>query len=149
MWDLSLQRIEDRHKIPAETLLAGQFVWNQTSSRGSETQGSDRKLSWDDSKHFVLFFFCKRLRVRLRSGHMYVGIYVLRDSDFFLLHRYQKPKSNGVGVQFTHSEKIRGTLSLLHQPTVGAKKPHSFANLKEIVHLQHIVLNWESHLVVL
>ena len=40
----------------------------------------------------------------------------------------------------------RGTLSVLHQSTVGAKKPDSFANLKEIVHLQDVVLNWDSHL---
>ena len=46
-------RNEDTLKIAPETLVPEQFVWNQTSAwcRGSETQGSDRKLSWDDFKH--------------------------------------------------------------------------------------------------
>ena len=49
---------------------------------------------------------------------------------FFILHRYQNQNRTVL------ERSTRGTLSVLHQSTVGAKKSHSFANLKEIVHLQ-------------
>ena len=60
---------------------------------------------------------------------------------FFVLHRYQNQNRTVL------ERSTRGTRSVLHQSTVGAKKPQSFANLKEIVHLQHMVLNWDSHTV--
>ena len=65
---------------------------------------------------------------------MYLSIYVLSDSAF-LYTTDIKPKLNGVGALNSRYA------SLLYQRTVGAKKPHSFANLKEIVHLQHMGLN--------
>ena len=65
---------------------------------------------------------------------MYLSIYVLSDSAF-LYTTDIKPKFNGVGAL-----NLRYA-SLLYQRTVGAKKPHSFVNLKEIVHLQHMGLN--------
>ena len=59
---------------------------------------------------------------------------VLSDSAF-LYTTDIKTKLNGVGALNSRYA------SLLHQRTVGAKKPHSFANLKEIVHLQRMGLN--------
>ena len=58
---------------------------------------------------------------------------------FFVPHRYQNQNRTVL------ERSTRGTLSVLDQSTVGAKKPHSFANLKEIVHLQYMVLNCDSH----
>ena len=51
-----------------------------------------------ESSHETILniFFWKRLRVRLRSGHMYLCIYVLSDSAF-LYSTDITPKSTGVG----------------------------------------------------
>ena len=88
----------------------------------------------ESSREAILNIFCKRLRVRLRRSH--VGIY-LRIERFRFFCTPQISKQNRTVLE----RSTRGTLSVLHQSTVGAKKPDSFANLKEIVHLQDVVLN--------
>ena len=65
-----------------------------------------------------------------------VGIY-LRIERFRFFFTPQISKQNRTVLE----RSTRVTLSVLHQSTVGAKKPDSFANLKEIVHLQDVVLN--------